>query len=311
MRAVGFSRFGGPEVLEVVEIPDPVPGPGEVRIRVSAAAINPTDIGMRAGGRAAALAAFPPPWVAGMDAAGVIDAVGPDVSWRVGDRVMAVVVPMRTGRGAQAERVVVPAESVAPIPEAVTLTEASTLPMNGLTTRLALDLLGLEPGQTLGVTGGAGAVGGYAIELGKAAGLRVVADAAPADDELVLGLGADVIVPRGPQVASGFRQVVPDGVDGLIDSALIGGPVLAAVRDGGGIAAVRAFDGEPERGITIHPVSVASYATNHAALDGLRELVEAGAVTLRVAATYTPDRAAEAQIRFAAGGVRGRLVLVF
>jgi NADPH:quinone reductase len=311
MRAVGFSRFGGPEVVEVVEIPDPVPGPGEVRIRVAAAAINPTDMGMRSGGRAAALAAFPPPWVAGMDAAGVIDAIGADVSWRVGDRVMAVVVPMRTGRGAQAERVVVPAESVARVPEAVTLTEASTLPMNGLTTRLALDLLALTPGQTLAVTGAAGAVGGYAIELGKVAGLRVIADAAPKDEDLVRGLGADVVVPRGSDVASAIRAVVPEGVDGLVDGALIGGPVLAAVRDGGGIAAVRAFAGETERGITIHQVSVASYATNRAALDGLRELVEAGAVTLRVAETFTAEHAAEAQARFAEGGVRGRFVIVF
>jgi NADPH:quinone reductase len=311
MRAVGFSQFGGPEVLGVVELPDPFPGPGEVRIRVAAAAINPTDTGLRAGGRAAALAPFPPPWVPGMDLAGVVDAVGPGVDWRVGDRVMAVVVPLRTGRGAQAELVVVPAGSVARVPGAATLTEASTLPMNGLTVRRALDLLDLAPGQTLGVTGAAGAVGGYAVEIGKAEGLRVIADAAPKDEELVRALGADVVVPRGPDVAAAIRQAAPDGVDGLVDGALIGGPILAAVRDGGGVAAVRAFDGEPERGITIHQVSVAEYATNRAALDGLRQLVEDGAVRLRVAETFTPEQAGKAQAKFAAGGVRGRLVVVF
>lgn len=311
MRAVGFSKFGGPEVLEVVELPVPVPGPGEVRIRVAAAAVNPTDTGMRAGGRAEALAAHEPPWVAGMDAAGVIDEVGAGADWQVGDEVMAVVVPMRTGRGAQAEQIVVPAASVARIPAGASLVEASTLPMNALTVRRALDLLGLQPGQTLAVTGAAGAVGGYAIQLGKVDGLRVVADASPTDEALVRELGADVVVPRGPEVAQAFREAVPEGVDGLIDAALIGPPVLAAIRDGGGLAVVRPFQGETERGITVHRVAVSDYATNQAALDRLRELVEQGAVTLRVAETFPAEKAGEAQAKLAAGGVRGRMVITF
>jgi NADPH2:quinone reductase len=311
MRAVGFFQFGGPEVLEVVELPDPVPGPGEVRIRTAAAAVNPTDVGMRAGGRAQALASFAPPWVAGMDVAGVIDAVGPGADWQVGEQVMAVVVPMRTGRGAQAELVVVPADSVARIPRGASPVEASTLPMNGLTVRRALDLLALGRGQTLAVTGAAGAVGGYAIQLGKTEGLRVIADAAPRDEELVRSLGADVVVPRGEEMARAIREAVPGGVDGLIDGALVGGPALAAVRDGGGLAAVRPFPAEPERGLAIHQVSVAEYATNRAALDRLRELAEQGAISLRVAGTFPPEEAARAQTTFAAGGVRGRLVIVF
>lgn len=311
MRAVGFSTFGGTEVLEVVDLPTPDPGPGQVRIKVTAAAVNPTDTGMRSGGRREALEAFPAPWVAGMDAAGVIDAVGEGVDWQVGDEVMAIVVPMRTGRGAQAEEIVVPAASVARVPAGASLVEASTLPMNALTTRFALDLLALKPGQTLAVTGAAGAVGGYAIELGKADGLRVLADASPADEALVRGLGADVVVPRGPEVGRAFREAVPDGVDGLIDAALVGPPVLAAIRDGGGLAVVRPFAGETERGITVHRVAVSDYAENQAALDRLREQVESGAVTLRVAETFPPERAGEAQDKLAAGGVRGRLVITF
>lgn len=311
MRAVGFSKFGGPEVLEVVELPVPEPGPGEVRIKVAAAAVNPTDTGMRSGGRAEALAAFEPPWVAGMDAAGVIDAVGAGADWQVGDEVMAVVLPMRTGRGAQAEQIVVPAASVARIPAGASLVEASTLPMNALTVRRALDLLGLQPGQTLAVTGAAGAVGGYAVQLGKVEGLRVLGDASPKDESLVRELGADVVVPRGPEVAKAFREAAPEGVDGLIDAALIGPPVLAAIRDGGGLAVVRPFQGETERGITVHRVAVSDYGTNQAALDRLRELVEQGSVTLRVAEVFPPERAGEAQEKLAAGGVRGRMVITF
>ena len=111
--------------------------------------------------------------------------------------------------GGYCERIVVPAESVARVPAGATDAEAATLPMNGLTTVQALDLLGLEPGQTLAVTGAAGAVGGYAVQLGKAAGLHVIADAAESDEQLVKDLGADVVVPRGPEFAERVREVVP------------------------------------------------------------------------------------------------------
>ena len=105
------------------------------------------------------------------------------------------------------------------------------------------------PGQVLGVTGAAGAVGGYAIQLGRAEGLRVIADASPADEDLVSELGAHEVVPRGPGVAGRMRQVFPSGVDALLDAAVMGAPVLAAVRDGGKVVAVRPFSGETERGI--------------------------------------------------------------
>ncbi|HZO41308.1 MAG TPA: alcohol dehydrogenase catalytic domain-containing protein, partial [Methylomirabilota bacterium] len=166
MRAVTFSRLGGPEVLEVSDLPEPKPGPGEVRIRVAAATVNPTDISFRSGRQlsTAQLAEMGvrPPYVPGMEFAGVVDAVGEGARWRQGERVMAIVNPRRPGGGAQAELVVVPSASVARVPEGTSLEAAATLPMNGLTVRLALDRLGLKPGQTLAVTGAAGAVGGYA-----------------------------------------------------------------------------------------------------------------------------------------------------
>ena len=196
MRAVGVRTFGGPEALEVVELPTPDPGPGEVRIRVAAATVNPTDIGLRSGNAAAALADKEPPYVPGMEAAGTIDAVGSGSSWNVGDQVMAIVVPQRTGRGAQSEFIVVPAASVAKIPSNASLIEAATIPMNGLTVRRALDLLELEPGSTLLVTGAAGAVGSYGVELGKADGLHVIATASSSDEETVLGFGATTFLDR-------------------------------------------------------------------------------------------------------------------
>jgi NADPH:quinone reductase-like Zn-dependent oxidoreductase len=315
MRAVTFSRFGGPEVLEVSDLREPEPGPGEVRIRVAAATVNPTDISFRTGRQltAAQLAEMGvrPPYIPGMELAGVVDAGGTGTSWRVGDRVMAIVNPRRPGGGAQAERVVVPAASVARVPEGASLQAAATLPMNGLTVRLALDRLRLAPGQTLGVTGAAGAVGAYAVELGAREGLRVIAVAAPQDEALVKGLGASIVVPRGDAAIQGLREAAGGGVDGLIDAAVLDGAVLPAIKDGGKLATVRGFAGPSERGITIEPVRVTSYLENQEALDRLGQLAGQGRLSLRVAATFPPEQAASAHRRLAAGGTRGRLLIAF
>jgi NADPH:quinone reductase-like Zn-dependent oxidoreductase len=210
-----------------------------------------------------------------------------------------------------AASVVVPSASVAPLPEGAGLEAAATLPMNGLTVRLALDLLALKAGGWLAVTGAAGAVGGYAVELGAAEGLRVIAVAGAADEELVKKLGAEAFVPRGEDAVQRIRELVPAGVDGLVDAALIGPPALAAIRDGGGLAAVRGWEGGTERGITIHQVRVAEYAQNQAALESLGRLAGQGKLSLRVSETFPPERAAEAHRKLEAGGVRGRLVIVF
>ena len=262
-------EFGGPEVLEIVELPDPQAGPGQVRIRVRAAAVSPTDTHIRAGTRAAELAkSGPPPYVPGMDAAGVLDQIGEgaQTDLAVGDQVMAMVLP-RGAHGAYSEYVVAPAGSVARMPAGTSFAEACTLPMNGLTARLSLDQLGLQPGQTLAVTGAAGCYGGYVVELAKADGLRVIADASPADVELVSGLGADVVVPRGNDVADRIREHAPHGVDGLADGSVQNELLVPAVRDGGGFASVRGWRGNGERGIKFHTTWVFAYAC-----DGLPSL---------------------------------------
>ena len=313
MRAIGVTEFGGPEALHAVELPEPQAGPGQVRIRVRAAAVNPTDTLIRSGARAQQLKEFPPPYVPGMDVAGVLDQIGEDVTTdlRAGDRVMAIVVPSGS-HGAYAEFVVVPAESVARVPAGATDAEAATLPMNGLTVRLALDTLDLQPGQTLAISGAAGAVGGYAVQLGKAAGLRVIADASPGDEQLVKELGADVVVPRGDDFGAQVRAVLPDGADAVIDGALLDQLALPAAREGGRIATVRGYRGPEEGNVTCHPVLVRSYAREQAKLDQLRQQVEDGQVTLRVAAIMPgPAGRGGAPPAGEAGGVRGRLVLEF
>jgi NADPH:quinone reductase-like Zn-dependent oxidoreductase len=312
MKAVTFSEFGGPEVLQVKDLPEPQPGPGQVRVRVAAATVNPTDMGFRQGGQRAALGDLQPPYIPGMELAGTVEAVGAGVSeWKAGDRVMGIVVPRRKEGGAQAEQVVLPAASLAPIPEGAGMEQAATLPMNGLTVRLALDMLALKPGQTLVVTCAAGAVGGYAVELGVVEGLRVIAVASASDEPLLKKMGAESVVPRGDDAAQRIRELVPEGVDGVVDAALLGTSILPAIKDGGGMAVVRGFQGETERDIAIHQVQVSRYAENQAALAGLGDLVSQGKVTLRVAETFPPERTGEAHEKLAAGGVRGRLVIVF
>jgi NADPH:quinone reductase-like Zn-dependent oxidoreductase len=149
------------------------------------------------------------------------------------------------------------------------------------------------------------------VQLAKVDGLRVVADAADRDEELVRGLGADIVVPRGDDIAEQIRKVVPEGVDAVADGAIQHTLVLAAVRDGGAVAAVRPFQGETERGIGIRSVMVSRYAREQGRLDDLRRLVEDGALTLRVAGTFPAEEAPEAHRLLEAGGVRGRLVITF
>jgi NADPH2:quinone reductase len=308
-RAVGIARPGGPEVLEVVERPVREPAPSELRLAVRAAAVNPTDIGLRAHGDAE----LDPPWVPGMDAAGIVESVGAGVDrFTPGDAVIAAVTPRRPEGGAQAELVVAPAASVVAVPDGATDEQAATLPMNGLTALLALELLGLREGQTLAVSGGAGLLASYAISLAKTHGLRVVADAKPEDEALVRSFGADVVLERGDGYPAAVRADTGGGADGFLDTALLGRDAFPAIRDGGSLAVVRGWDGgEPERGIEVHPVWVRTVLQRTDWLDELRRHASDGTLQLRVAETYPPERAADAHRALEAGGLRGRAVLVF
>lgn len=311
MKAVGLTEFGGPEVLRMLDLPVPEAGPGQIRVRVTAAAVNPVDSLVRRG--IAHVSGIEPPYVPGMDAAGVVEEIGEgtDTALRVGDRVMAVVVVSGT-HGAYAEHIVVPAESVVRTPEGLSDIEAATLPMNSLTARMALDLLDLPEGATVAVTGAAGAVGGCAVQLAKADGYRVIADAAPKDERLVKDLGADVVLPRGAEFSDLVRQEVPGGVDGLIDTAGIAGQALRAVRDGGRAASSSmAGANTSERGIATQNTFVPHYAREHAKLVRIQQLAEEGRLVARVAKALPAGEAVEAHRLLEAGGLRGRVVLTF
>lgn len=307
--AVTYLGVGGPEVIKLLERTVRAPEAGEVRIAVKAAGVNPTDIMSRT-----------PEWgdatsqaVPGMDAAGIVESVGPGVSrLHVGQAVMAAVCPRRPDGGAQSQYIVVPAASVVPIPEGVSLVEASTLPMNGLTALGVLELASLKKGQTLAVSGGAGFLAYYAIAAAKRQGLKVIADAKPEEADLVRSYGADVVVERGPSFSNAIRAEVPEGVDALLDTAVLAEKSFGAIRDGGVYIPVRGWNDAPsERGIAIKPVYVDTLLERTEWLELLRDMVEASQIKLRVTGQYTPDQVADAQRAVEAGGIRGRPVIIF
>ncbi len=312
MRGIGVFEFGGPDVMQVLDLPEVHAGLGEIRMRVYASSVNPTDLSIRNGARAEILKQITPPYVPGMDAAGVIDEIGPgtETDLTIGTSVMAMVVP-NGSHGAYRESIVLSIDSVVKSPEGFSHAESATLPMNGLTARQSLDQLALSAGQTIAVTGAAGAYGGYVIQIAKHEGLKVIADASASDESLVSDLGADIIVPRGDNFSQQVRKVVPNGVDGLADGAVLSKLAIGAVRDGGAFVSVRGWGGNDERDISFHKTSVRNYDHRNDLLDQLRHLAETGIVSLRVAATYKPEQASEAHRRLEARGTRGRCVIIY
>lgn len=312
MRAVAFDAFGGTDVLHVADLPVPQAGPGQVVVRVAAATINPTDVMMRSGKQAAMMTALVPPFVAGMEFSGHVHAVGAGVQGLApGQPVMGLVNPRRPERGAHAEFVVVPAASLAVVPDGVDLVAAATLPMNGVTALMSLEMLGLAPGSSLLVTGSAGAVGGYVSQIGSAAGLQIVADAKDSDVALVRELGATHVVPRGDGMAEAVRRLFPGGVDGLLDSALLGKSASALVRDGGVAVALRRSNPIDDPRLRCGYVAVTEGMSDTAKLVRLGELVKSGDLTPRVGRILRPEEAAEGHRLVDGGGIRGRVLLAF
>ena len=310
MKAVIIRGYGGPDVIELADVPVPQPGTGQVRIRVHAAPVHPVDIATRAGRLAehGLVGAASADIGLGWDLAGVVEALGPGADqFAAGDAVVGMRDLLTAPVGAQAEQVVLDTDALAPAPRSVTPVEASTIPLNSLTADQALDLLALRPGQWLLVTGAAGAVGGFALELAALRGLRSVAVAAPGDEELVRRLGADEFVARTPYLGGAVRRVVPGGVHGALDAGLVGMPALDAVRDKGAFVAVAAGAAPvPLRGTRVHNVWI---HTDGPRLAELAAAVDAGQLTPRVAATLPLEQVATAHQRVAAGGLRGRIVL--
>jgi NADPH2:quinone reductase len=306
---VTYKTLGGYEVIEYVERTVRAPAAGEVRIEVKAAAVNPADILFRDPGFANLTSNIVP----GMDAAGIIESVGPGVSrLHPGQKVMAAVNPVRPEGGAQAKHIVVPAASVVPIPEGVSLAEASILLITGLTALNVLQIAALKKGQVLAVSDGAGVLAQYAIAAAKRQGTNVIADAKPADAELVRGYGADIVIERGPGFAKAIRRAFPNGADALLDTAVLGEESFGAIRDGGIYIPVRGWGDKPaERGIKIKPMMISDVLERTEWLELLRNMVAAGEIKLRAVEEFAATKAADAQRALVAGSPRGRPVILF
>jgi NADPH:quinone reductase-like Zn-dependent oxidoreductase len=221
--------------------------------------------------------------------------------------VIAFDAPLLRPTKAPAEYLVTDLNSIAPAPEGMDLTLAATIPLNAMTASQALDHLRLRPRDTLLVTGAAGAVGGFAVELARTRGARIVAQGRPEDEEFLRGRGATWFVSRDED-NDAARRFVPEGVDGVLDAAALGDSALAAVREGGIFVSLRAdVLPEPRRGVAVRHTSAGPEA---ARLSYLSALAEVGVLTPRVARTYPLSQAAEAHAQLAKGGLRGRIVLV-
>ncbi|BDB61040.1 NADPH:quinone reductase [Rhodococcus sp. RDE2] len=296
MRAATVSRFGGPEAVEITEVSMPAPGPGQVRIKVGAAALNPVDAAMRAGvfggGERIGL---------GWDVAGTIEALGTGVDRKVGDRVIGLAAGHREPLGTHADYVVLDAEAVAPAPTSLDDVHAAVLPLNSLSAAQALDMMALRAGQHLLVTGAAGAVGGHAVELAHRHGLKVTAFASAGDEPFLLSRGADRVLTRGATLeAAGF--------DGVLDAAGLGHGAIVTVRDGGSYLGLwPGREPEAERGVRVEVLDVRADGVQ---LAELSRLADRGVLVARVSGTYPLERAAAAHVKLAEGGLRGRIVLI-
>jgi NADPH:quinone reductase-like Zn-dependent oxidoreductase len=298
MQAVQFSQFGGPEVLRIVDLPDPHPGPGEIRIAVRAAGVNQSDWKKRQGLMDEEL-----PQTLGYEAAGVVDELGPGVTGvAVGDRVFG----FSAEGAAQAELAVL--SYYAPVPAKLGFADAAALPAAVETAARALDQLGVGGGGTLLVNGASGSVGSAAVQLAVARGARVIGTASPANHDYLRSLGAEPIA-YGDGLAERVRALAPDGVDLALDVAGNGIlPELIGLAGGpGNVVTVADFVGARE-----HRVRFSSGESGRAlyALAEIGGLVESGRFALPVARTFPLREVAQAQQVSEHGHLRGKIVLV-
>jgi NADPH:quinone reductase-like Zn-dependent oxidoreductase len=298
MKAVQYSRFGGPEVLELVELPDPHPGPGQIRIAVRGVGVNPIDWKVRRGMMGGDL-----PQTTGREVAGVVDEVGEGVTdVSPGDEVFG----WAADGGGAAELALV--EEYAPIPPSLDLAAAAALPVAVETATRTLDLLGVGDGSTVLVNGAAGGVGTAAVQLARARGARVIGTASAANHEYLRSLGAEPTT-YGDGLAKRVRELAPDGVDVALDVAG-GGALPALVELAGGpenVVTIADYAGAQETGVAFSGGMGAKRAVH--ALHDIGALIEAGRFTMPVQ-TFPLERIAEAHELSEAGHVRGKLVLL-
>jgi NADPH:quinone reductase-like Zn-dependent oxidoreductase len=297
-RAAVVRTPGAPDSIEIVDLPVAEPGPGEVRVAIAAAPVNPVDLAV-AGGAFHGMGLINQPEHTGLgwDFAGTVAAAGPGVDLAPGTPVAGLVDGFDRDFGTYAEQLVVPATSLAVVPDGLDLTAASTVPLNALTAAQIVDLLGDAPadGNRLLVTGAAGAVGGYVASLAQDRGWQVTGLARAEDEEFVRGLGAD------------FTTYAKPGWDAVADGAVMQERALALVRDGGAFVGVLP-SGPPtaERGIKVDAVMVHPDGPR---LADLLARTASGELPARVHAVVPLDQVADTHRAVAKGGLRGRFVL--
>ena len=298
MKAARFSRFGGPDVLEIVDLPDPHPGPGQVRIAVRAAGVNASDWKKRQGLMDTEL-----PQTLGYEAAGIVDETGPGVTGvSIGDRVYGF-----SGAGAaQAELAVL--SDYAPIPLSLDFAGAASLPSALETAMRGLEQLGVTGGCTVVINGASGSVGAAAVQLAVARGARVVGTASPANHDYLRSLGAEPVA-YGEGMADRVRALAGDGVDLALDVA--GSGVLPDLIDLAGgpehVVTIADFAGARDHGVKF------SRGDDGRAIHVLGEiggLIESGSFTLPLVQTFPLAEIAEAHRAGEHGKFRGKIVLL-
>ncbi|MBF0661160.1 NADP-dependent oxidoreductase [Rhodococcus sp. (in: high G+C Gram-positive bacteria)] len=288
----------GPGSIEIISVPVVRPGPGQVRVGIAGAPVNPVDLGV-ADGFFHTIGLIDQPEYTGLgwEFAGTVLDAGPGVDLEIGTRVAGMVGGFDRDYGTYAEQVVVPVAGLAVVPDGLDLITASTLPVNGLAAVQMLDLLGDAPadGHRLLVTGAAGAVGGYLLALAPERGWEVTGLARPEDEEFVRSLGVR------------FASHAEPGWDAVADAASLQERALEVVRDGGRFVGVKP-NAVPatERGISVSAVET---RPDGARLSDLLVRAASGGLPARVHSVVPLDSASDAHRAVAAGGVRGRYVL--
>lgn len=295
-RAAVVVAPGENDAIRLVDLPVVEPGPGQVRVRVEAATVNPVDVLVRGGVlHQAGVINQPEHTGLGWDFAGTVIGAGPDVGLAPGTRVAGLVGGLDRDFGTYAEELVLPAVDVAVVPDGLDLADAAAVALNAPTAAELVDLLGDGEGRSLLVTGAAGAVGAYTVTFALERGWRVTGLARAADEEFVRDLGAD------------FVSAPTGGWDAVADGAVMQDDAVALVRDGGIFIGVQpSFPPAPQRGVDIRVVAVAPDGER---LSGILERTASGDLPARVVAVLPLDRYDEALAAVARGGVRGRYVL--
>jgi NADPH:quinone reductase-like Zn-dependent oxidoreductase len=299
MKAVQFSEFGGPEVLKLVYLPDPHPGPGQIRASVRAVGINAVDHKVRSGAMPAEL-----PQTTGREVAGIVDEIGEGVSdVSIGDRVFG----FAAGGAGAAELSLL--ENYAPIPPSLDFAAAAALPVAVETATRTLDLLGVGDGRTVLINGAAGGVGSAAVQIARNRGARVIGTGSPGNHEYLRSLGA-VPTTYGDGLVERVRAIAPDGVDAALDAAGRGAlPALVELAGGPEhVVTIADYQGAQAIGVTFSGGMGASRAVH--ALAEIAEPIEAGRFSLPVSHTYPFDQIAAAHRESEGGHVRGKLVLL-